>query len=170
MNKETIKALVQKYTKKVQDKYPEFKEPIVTFFNTTAKAGVAQCSTHTVSFNTVLAAENSTEFENTISHEIAHLVTRMLYPNAKQHHGPEFKRVHQWLGGTGETYHTYDTSSVKKTRNVTTYKYTCNCTTYEISAKRHDLIRNKGKQYKCTKCSCRLYPVVRNGYLVTNKG
>jgi SprT protein len=150
MNQTKIIELVQKYSKKVQQKYPEFKEPKVEFFNTTKCAGKAYYLSHKVSFNTVLAKDNPDEFENTISHEIAHLVTKMIYPNAKQHHGPEFKKVHQWLGGTGSTYHQYDTSGVK-VRKVKTYTYVCMCQKHKVSAKLHSLVK-QGNMYKCASC------------------
>lgn len=162
MNKEQIIALVNKYTEKVQQKYPEFRKPNVAFDVTGKCAGQARYLKHEVSFNLILARDNSEEFENTVSHEIAHLLTKVLYPNAKQAHGPEFKRVHRWMGGTGNTYHSYDVSGVAKKRKTTTYVYTCGCTEHTVTSIRHNKMK-AGALYKCNACKNRINPVMVNG-------
>lgn len=39
-----------------------------------------------------------------VGHEVAHLITSILYPDAKQHHGPEFRKIMSRLGLLGKTY------------------------------------------------------------------
>jgi len=87
MNKQQIFEYCTNHIKAIQDKYPQFKTPSITYFDRSRCAGKANYRTHTVMFNTEIAQAN-TGFENTITHELAHLLTKMLYPNAKQHHGP----------------------------------------------------------------------------------
>jgi len=54
------------------------------------------------------------QLEETIAHEIAHHITRKLYPNAAQAHGPEFRYVMSQIGYKGDTYHTMDVSAAKQ--------------------------------------------------------
>jgi len=48
---------------------------------------------------------NTSNLEQTIAHEIAHHITKCIYPKAIQWHGPEFKSVMQSIGFNGSTYH-----------------------------------------------------------------
>ena len=57
----------------------------------------------------------------TVPHEVAHLITHAVYPQAKQHHGPEFRAVMRRLGNEDcSTYHTMrlDTSLIPRKTNV----------------------------------------------------
>jgi SprT protein len=126
--------------------------PKVSFFNKTRRAGWCNYFTNEVGFNEILARDNWTEFENTVIHEIAHLATNNLFPNAKQYHGPEFRWVMRQMGGSGETYHNYDVSSVKKDRKAQKrYVYKCSCQEHKISGRKHSAIKN-GSVYRCVKC------------------
>ena len=126
--------------------------PEVTFFSRSGVAGKAWYGLNKVEFNEILAMENSDTFETTIGHEIAHLVTNQLYPNAKQHHGPEFKHVMQTLGYDPRTYHSYDTASVSTKRVKTRFHWECvSCgDPYEIAPPTHKKMLAIGGYF----CSC----------------
>ena len=53
---------------------------VVGFYEKGVSAGKAWRVGNKVEFNIVLAEENASEFDNTIIHEIAHLVTYQVYP------------------------------------------------------------------------------------------
>ena len=55
----------------------------------------------------------TTDLETTIAHEIAHHIAHMLFPNASQWHGPEFRMVMNSIGYSGETYHSMSTRKAK---------------------------------------------------------
>ncbi len=86
--------------------------PSIDFYSKGKVAGTARCISWRLEFNEILMDENKDSFIQTIIHEVAHLVTHKLYPNAKQNHGPEFKYVITKLGGEAKTYHNYDVSNV----------------------------------------------------------
>jgi len=81
----------------------------------------------TVRLNPILCFENEDHFmTQTVGHEVAHLVTRVVHGNVKtveengkqvikkvRSHGKEWKSVMVALGLKPETYHTYDTSSIE---------------------------------------------------------
>lgn len=75
-------ARVEHFTKVVNQVYPHmvFPVPKVEYFSHRKASGFANKLLHTVSFNTVLAQENVDAFDNTIIHELSHLVIGRLYP------------------------------------------------------------------------------------------
>jgi SprT protein len=124
--------------------------PKVGFFNRGRVAGKAYYLENKVEYNEVLAKENMDTFNDTVLHEVAHLVTHVCHPFAKAH-GPEFKRILIALGGNGKRCHNYDTSSVRnKTRK---YVYTCGCKGIEhgMGPKRHAKAQRGGK-FTCVNC------------------
>lgn len=117
-------------------------------------------STKTVHLNDVLLNTlNETTIKQTIIHEIAHHLTPVLFPNHKQAHGPEFKRIDKSLGGLGrakapaDDYDAFTRAS--STRKTTTFEYICLCQTHHITKNRHTRILN-GASYICGKCKTRL--------------
>ena len=100
-----------------------------------------------------------------IIHEIAHHVMPIIFPNHKQDHGPEFKRVDRALGGLGQTRidikdasHAFlAASSVRKTKKFT---YSCICTpNHQLTTVRHNKIVRGLATYSCAKCNTRLKQV-----------
>lgn len=80
----------------------------------------------------------------TLGHELAHLVTHMVYPDHKQHHGPEFKTVCRVLGVSERTYHNMDVSEtrVRKVTDNMAVEYECSgCgRTTQYSLRRHNAL------------------------------
>ena len=113
-------------------------------------------NTETVHLNDVLLNTlNETTIKQTIIHEIAHHLTPILYPNHKQAHGPEFKRIDKSLGGLGyakapaDNYLAFERAS--SIRKITTFEYSCECQTHHITKHRHTKILN-GAKYICAEC------------------
>jgi SprT protein len=137
----------------------------VDFFNTTKVAGWAFPSRNMVKFNTVLAEENWDHFDETIRHEIAHLIAFKVYPRLKQAHGPEFRSVCQALGGSGRTFHSYDISSVRSGRTYNRFEGKCACMTHGVTKATADKIK-KYNQTTCRRCKSK---VVLTGNMITIK-
>lgn len=121
-----------------------------------------------VAFNLTLAKENPDSFHETVCHEVAHLVTKKVFPRAKQAHGPEFKHVDLMMGGRGTRCHSYDTSNAKREVTRTYVVYTCNCMEHDITPRTHQKI-TMGAGYRCRKCRTSLSPKVVGGKIVTVK-
>jgi SprT protein len=166
MNKTQIKKAVTLLVEEGRKIYPKLAMPTVEFFDKGVVAGRAYYKEHKVSFNLTLAKENSEEFINTICHEVAHLVTRAVYPNAKQHHGPEFKRVFLAMGGNGKRCHSYDVTKAKRTVVRTYVAYTCSCREHLVTPAIHKKIYIGGQKYRCNKCST----VIKAVYEQTARG
>ncbi len=133
----------------------EFHFPKIIYKDMGTTAGRAQYGTNTVWFSPTLFSQNvETYLARTVPHEIAHLVTDALYPFAKRHHGPEWKRVMQLLGVQDITRcHNYDVTSVANRRTGIRFLYACNCAgkQFEITTLIHKRIQG-GQKRMCRKC------------------
>ena len=86
--------------------------PIIHFnSNKSPIAGYAYRQEKIVEFNLRFAEE--LDFETTIMHELAHIVQYIIYPFAKQAHGPEFRSIMQTMGFSSRTYHSYNVKTAK---------------------------------------------------------
>lgn len=142
------------------EKFPDAKVtmPRIEFFQRTGRAGTVWHLQNLIMYNEVLAQDNLSEFPNVAKHEVAHIVTHRIYPNAKQAHGPEFKHVLTKMGGDGRTYHSMDVSKVKTRKKKFRAVYSCDCKTL------HNVTRNAHKKislfitgYRCKKCGSSLF-------------
>lgn len=153
MNREQIIAKVKEVTLQANEKFDlGMPVPIVRFFNKGRVAGRAYYSLHLVEFNEVLAKHNPEKFYETVIHEVAHLVTRKLFPRAKQAHGPEFKAVDTALGGRGTRCNSYDTSVSKVTKTYTRYVCKCACKEHTVTKR----VASQASRFYCKSCKAYL--------------
>lgn len=98
-------------------------------------AGMAYYSQWMVKFNAILLIENFEEFlEDTVPHEIAHLITEKVYPEAHRRawggksspHGDQWKSVMRVLGADPSRCHSYDVTNAR-VRETASYEYQCQC-------------------------------------------
>lgn len=127
-------------------------KPRVEFFNRGTTSGKASRKGNMVAYNTEIAGIVGSKFENTIVHEIAHIVAFKRNPFI-QPHGKEWKSVFLNLGGNGERCHNYDLTGTTIMKNRTEAK--CNCKTHLITQQRVNKIK-KGVIYSCTLCKSSL--------------
>lgn len=81
----------------------------------------------------------------TITHELSHLLTHKLFPNHKQHHGPEFRSVCRALGIETTTYHSMQLPESRP------HTYICNCQKFFLSNLVHRRIQ-AGSLRACRNC------------------
>ncbi len=102
--------------------------PMVEFKKMGRVAGYAMPMKWMVQYNDTLAAENFEAFEQTVIHEVAHLVDYHLHGVQRSGngrriiHGKTFKQIMVRLGAKPDTYHSYNTTSVER-RSRTRNKY-----------------------------------------------
>lgn len=161
MNRSQCEALVKQTLNKANELYHIHLDNIpVEFYSRGTVAGKAYYSPiFKLQFHSGLMEQNSDNFENTIIHEVAHLVTKTVYPKAKQAHGPEFKSVMQALGGEPNTYHNYQTVSFRN--RCKQYAYQCSCREHYVSALANNAIQHKGVTYRCHSCGTELVSLNR---------
>lgn len=114
-------------------------------------AGRACLYTKLVQINEQLFLKNEEAFyTRTIPHECAHHIVHILYPDAKQYHGPEFRYIMKLLGVDGSTYHDYD---VAPALTGVHFRYSCSCEGRVLNLTK--LIHKKicqGQKRHCNKC------------------
>lgn len=111
-----------------------------------------------VRYNEVLLAENREHFINqTIPHEVAHVVVMSLYGRKARPHGREWRSVMGLFGAEPARCHQYDTSR-SVARHHVRYPYRCGCREHQLTAIRRRRMA-AGQQYYCRGCGEPLQPV-----------
>lgn len=114
-------------------------------------AGKAYYFKNHISLNAILLDENEEVFiYRTVAHEIAHLVTKKVFKNAKPH-GKEWKYIMRLFNAPTNRCHSYDVSIVS-TRKKRKFIYSCDCKKpHIISVTKHNRAL-KGHKYECLEC------------------
>lgn len=140
----------------------DVKFPNVTYQKRGTTAGTATYGTWTIDLNPVLLAENEEDFINrTVPHELAHLITDMVYPHAHKRmygqkrspHGSEWQSVMHVLGANASRCHSYDVSNAR-VKNKASYDYKCNCCgqVLKMGPKRHATEQRTPGHYTHSSC------------------
>ena len=89
-----------------------------TVFSASNIAGCAYRHVNRIEINAAFFLEDTivtySNLEETIAHEIAHVIQFKHWPSAKQAHGPEFRSIMASIGYTGNTYHRMNVSVAKQ--------------------------------------------------------
>jgi SprT protein len=148
---------------------PDFK---ISFNLKGNRAGTAQYSksgNHELRFNRRILMENGEKFlEDTVPHELAHLITYALYGvdrDYKGHrrikpHGTEWQNVMRKLGYKPTRCHNFDVEPARKVAKK--YRYSCGCKEYHLTAIRHNKILGGKSSYSCTRCGRKLARMAAN--------
>ena len=91
--------------------------------------------------------------EATVPHEVAHYVVDLLYGMRNvRPHGVEWQQVMAAFGCEASRTCQFDLSGIP-VRRQRRFTYKCNCSTHQISARRHNNIHRGKARYACTKCN-----------------
>jgi SprT protein len=110
-----------------------------------------------INLNPILLNANEDEMLNqTVPHEVAHIVTHMVFPGASSH-GREWRSVMRVFGVRADRCHNMDIGVVYKAQGKKMFVYHCGCM---VSGKNKDIIvtgnmhtRMGRVQYKCRDCN-----------------
>lgn len=102
--------------------------PTISYALTGTTAGMAYYRHNLLKFNAKLLVENEQEFiENTVPHELAHLATELIYPEAHKRststgkrnpHGHQWQSIMHTLGVEAKRCHSYDTSGTVRRKST----------------------------------------------------
>lgn len=124
-----------------------FTPPKVKFYLKGTTAGKADLLNNIVILNHILLVENPDDFlEDTVPHELAHLLTFAMFGRKAKAHGKEWKSVMRALGVEPTRCHSLDVSNVGNR-----HSYRCACKSHQLSTQRHNKIR-RGASYICKSC------------------
>lgn len=126
-----------------------FSRPQVNFALRGKAAGTAHLQRNLLRFNALLYQENREHFlQQTVPHEVAHLVAHQLYGGGIQPHGPQWQAIMTAVFGLpAQRCHTYKLPPVWKTL----YTYACSCREHGLSGQRHARVL-RGYGYVCRHC------------------
>ncbi len=119
-----IAALFDKYDAKARELWPSYArrpKPELLFYVKGRTAGLADPNMWAVKINTHVAAQNMEAAENTVSHEVAHMVDFAC--RGKSNHDRHWRAIHRILGGNGERCSNYGNITVQPGRNTNWYLY-----------------------------------------------
>ena len=128
-----------------------FKRPYVRLDLRGESAGQALPGKSQLRFNPVLLRENRTHFmEQTVAHEVAHLIAFELFGSTIQAHGKQWQAIMvKVLGLPADRCHTYDTGRTSTKHWL--YQCPCNDNPISLSTIRHNRSQ-KGTVYLCARC------------------
>ena len=113
---------------------------------------------HHIRLNPVLLIQNDPDFiEETVPHEIAHLITNRLHGFWIKPHGREWKSVMVALGLQPIRCHNYDVSNAQvrrmpQGRRERRFTYACACRTVQESTRTHLKLQSGKKWSACSLC------------------
>lgn len=126
-----------------------FTRPTIQFNQGGKSAGSARLQHNELRFNPTLLQENHAHFiQQTVPHEVAHLITFQLYGRVKPH-GKEWKNIMLGIFNLApDTTHNYDVNNVIGK----TFTYHCQCSTHQLTIRRHNKVLRQQSNYFCRHC------------------
>lgn len=92
--------------------------------------------------------------EQTVPHEVAHVVTWLLHGRRARPHGAEWQAVMHHLGiASPRRCHDFDMPPVRRQRR---WPYRCACRVHQLSTTRHRRVQTQGIRYHCSACGTAL--------------
>ncbi len=138
-------------------------------------AGLAYIGRNKVGFNPDYIGQ-SDFWITTVKHEVAHHIQKWVYPNARQAHGPEFRRIMQVLGAPDRSRHSMTTErleSLREKKLENSFDYYCPHCNKELSVSPvvHRRIQSGSHRYhiSCAKIHGQTKPILRVGEKVVTE-
>ncbi|WP_201245780.1 SprT-like domain-containing protein [Halochromatium salexigens] len=104
-----------------------------------------------IRYNLELLKRGGADFiEETIPHEVAHVLAYQCHGPGIRPHGAEWQRIMRMLGAEPTRCHDYDVSGLE-TRTLHYFDYHCGCMAHRLSSIRHNKVA-KGQRYLCKRC------------------
>ena len=104
-----------------------------------------------IRYNGQLLNENGETFlQQTIPHEVAHVVAYRLHGHKIRPHGQEWQQVMALFGAEARRCHQFDTRQ-SQSRQLRQFDYRCGCRDHRLSSIRHNRA-TRGQVYLCRQC------------------
>jgi len=134
-----------------------FDMPSIEYYSKGTCAGKANALIWCVKLNETLLKENTDHFINqTVPHEVAHLIANQVYGFSIKSHGKEWKFVMRLFGLSPDIYHKYDVTNVRVRNVKREYAYKCNCRIAMLTSIRHKRSMQGHGFYVCKDCKSKL--------------
>lgn len=115
-----------------------------------------------IRYNLEIAKLQPQQFvEETVPHEVAHVITWLLHGDKARAHGQEWRSVMAFLGiQQAQRCHEFSLPQ-QNVRRQRRWSYECGCQTFDLSSTRHNRIL-RGTEYRCPRCQETLRPSATN--------
>lgn len=153
---DAIEQTVSRCLAILEEKYKRtFVRPTIVYDVKGTTAGFAHYGKNEIRLNVELLYTHWDDMlNNTVPHEVAHIVAGQQYGFNIKPHGGEWQIVMLYLGLEPTRCHNYE---VKKARvHKTPYVYLCDCKEHHVTALLHKRML-AGRTYQCNTCKGRLY-------------
>ena len=130
--------------------------PTLAFYRRRTDAGRAVLQAQRIEVNEdLLERHPEPMLEETIAHELAHLLVYRLFGRRARSHGAEWQTLmRDWFGVAPQRTHDFDLRGLR-VRRQQRYAYHCGCRQHELSSVRHRRAV-RGVDYRCVACQGRL--------------
>lgn len=133
--------------------YKPLRFPNIEYTLRGTTAGTAHSGKWEININPVLLIENIEDMlDQTIPHEVAHLIADRVYGHTIKPHGKEWKSVMVALGKRPDRCHSYDVANAR-VRQKSRYRYTCKCDQgVHCGPTVHNRVQNNRSEHRCKRC------------------
>lgn len=122
--------------------------PRIKYIGRGTNAGMANSLSWTLTFNSVLLADNQNDFiEHTVAHEYAHLITDHLHGIQQFPHGNKWQKIMKVFNVPATVTHQYDISKLIDQTRV----WLCACQSHYVSLHVAKQLQS-GNRYACPHC------------------
>jgi SprT protein len=155
LQQEAINAKVFECLQILGNKFDkEFKFPTITYGLKGATAGMAWAAENRIDLNVDYLIDAWDDMLNeTVPHEVAHIVQRVLWPNSAAH-GKEWQYLMRQLGLRPVRCHNYEVVPARKVSRP--YVYRCDCRHHNLTQLIHNRIQQENRARRCRMCRGRL--------------
>jgi SprT protein len=93
--------------------------------------------------------------DETVPHEVAHIVARRRFGQRIKPHGSEWRQIMAFFQVPAHRCHSFDTTHSTR-RRMRYYEYRCACRKHRLSAIRHNRMNSGERTYQCRFCGNQL--------------
>ena len=121
------------------------------------QARIRAAGRYLIRYNLELLKRGGVDFlEQTVPHEVAHVLAYHRHGRDIRPHGAEWKAIMRQLGAEPTRCHDYDVGGLGA-RQLHYFDYHCGCMLHRLSSIRHNKVA-KGQRYLCRRCGEPLQP------------
>lgn len=135
-------------------KYPNIQwptKPVLLISNSMrTTAGTANYKFNTIKLNNRLLSKNLDHLEQTVAHELAHLIAVQLHGLKASGHGHAWQNVMRTLGYSPDRTHKLDCTGLQRKHTIKGHVI-CKCMIHALKSKRYNRIV-MGAKFVCLKC------------------
>lgn len=129
----------------------EVMRPVISYFNNSPTAGRARGKRHLELNEDLLRQDTAEMLEQTLPHELAHLLVHQTCDYPTKPHGKEWRHFMALLGCAPDVCHRMEQPNLKRKRQ-SRHVYQCDCRSHDLTTTRHNKHIVDGQTFICRSC------------------